>query len=88
VEVADDGGEADDLLAVEIDDEPEDAVRRRVVGPEVDLEDVALLADVVGDLEDGRDRRGDARPLVDPRLLDDRQRYSSPENRTGSPPIG
>ena len=36
VQVADDRADARDRLAVEVDDEPEDAVRRRVVRPEVD----------------------------------------------------
>jgi hypothetical protein len=51
---------------------------------EVDLEDVLRVR---RDLEDGRDRRRDARPLVDARALG-RQHYSASEKRTGSPPIG
>ena len=48
VEVADHGVDADDLLAVEVDDEAQDAVGRRVVRAEVDLEDVAGRGEVVG----------------------------------------
>ena len=40
VQVADDRADARDRLAVEVDDEAQDAVRGRVVGPEVDREDV------------------------------------------------
>ena len=40
VQVADDGREPDDVLAVEVDDQPQHAVRRRVVRAEVDGEDV------------------------------------------------
>ncbi len=93
VEVADHRLEAHDALAVQLDDEAEDAVRGRVVRPEVDLEDVAALAQRRIDLEHGRDRARDARALVDrgPRAVlgdGDRHRYSSSENRTGSPPSG
>jgi hypothetical protein len=45
VEVADHGLEPDHLFAVQIDDQTEHAVRRGVVRPEVDLEDVVLLAE-------------------------------------------
>jgi hypothetical protein len=104
VEVADDGAQAHDLLAVQIDDEPEDAVRGRVVRPEVDLEDVAGRGQLGRDGHDRRGRAGDARALVDARAAHDarvqasgeladralerRRHYSSPENRTGSPPSG
>ena len=40
VQVADDRAQPDDALAGEVDDEAEDAVRRRMVRAEVDLEDV------------------------------------------------
>ena len=80
-----------DVLAVEVDDQAQDAVRGRVVGPEVDGQDV--LEVVLGriDLEHGRDRAGDTRPLVDLGAGDDGHLpavYSSPEKRTGSPPRG
>ena len=88
VQVADHRAEADDLLPVQVDDQAQDAVRRRVVRPEVDLEQVLALAELLGDLEDRRDRRGDVAPLVDPRALDGHRHYSSSEKRTGSPPIG
>jgi hypothetical protein len=65
VQVADDRAQADDALAVELDDEPEDAVGRGVVRPEVDLEDVAAAAELLRHLQDRGDRRGDARALVD-----------------------
>src|SRR5881397_3959166 len=87
VEVADDGAQAHDPLAREVDDEPEDAVRRGMVGAEIDLEDVLRVAEVRRDLEDRGGRRGNSRPLVDPRARSDRH-YSSPLNRTGSPPSG
>ena len=45
VEVADDRLDALDALAVQLDDQPEDAVRGGVVRPEVDLEDVVVLAE-------------------------------------------
>ena len=44
VQVADDRAQADDALAVEVDDEAQHAVRRRVVRPEVDLQDVFGVA--------------------------------------------
>ena len=44
VQVADHRAQADDVLAVQVDDEPQDAVRRRVVRAEVDLEDVVVVA--------------------------------------------
>jgi hypothetical protein len=87
VEVADHRLQADDALAVQVDDQSEDAVRRGVVRPEVDLEDVPRLAEGGIDLEHGRDRRGDARALVDLRPGGDRH-YSASEKRTGSPPSG
>ena len=43
VHVADHGLEADDELAVEHGHEPQHAVRRRVVGPDVDLEQVRVV---------------------------------------------
>ena len=43
VQVADHGGDAGDVLAVEVDDEPEDAVRGGVVRAEVDRQDVVEL---------------------------------------------
>ncbi len=87
VEVADHGLEADDRLAVQLDDEPENAVHRRVVGAEVDLEDVRGLASVFRHGEDGRNRRGNAGSCVDLGVAGDGHQTSS-ENRTGSPPIG
>ena len=84
VQVADHGVQPDDGLAVQVDHEAEHAVRRRMVRAEVDLEDVL---GVRRDLEDGRDRRRDARALVDARALGC-QHYSASEKRTGSPPIG
>src|SRR5207247_358037 len=56
VEVADHRPQADDRLAVQVDDEAEDPVRRGMVRREVDLQDVAALADLRIDLEDRRDR--------------------------------
>ena len=97
VEVADHRREADDRLAVEVDDQAEDAVRGRMVRPEVDLHDVVRLVQLRRDVEDRRDARRDARALV-LRRRDDRpgrggrllgrDRHSASENRTGSPPIG
>jgi hypothetical protein len=86
VQIADDRLQADDRLAVELDDETEHAVHGRVVGAEVDLEDVRLAAAFLGHLDHRRDRRGDARALVDAGGRDRHQ--TSSENRTGSPPIG
>jgi hypothetical protein len=89
VEVTDDRADSDDLLAVEVDDEAQHAVRRRMVRAEVDLKDVAGLLELRRHSEDRRNRRGDARPRVDSLRGDDgHDRYSSPEKRTGSPPIG
>ena len=87
VQVAHDGPDADHALAVQVDDKSQDAVSGGVVRAEVDLEDVAGLGQLGRNGEDRRDRRGDARALVDPRSLDGGH-YSSPEKRTGSPPIG
>ena len=64
VEVADHGRDAHYLLAVQVDDQAQDAVRRRVVRPEVDLQHVFAVAQLLGDGEHGRDPRGDARALV------------------------
>jgi len=52
-------------LAVEVDDQAQDAVRRRVIRPEVDGQDVVGVPDRGVDLEDGRDRRRDPGALVD-----------------------
>ena len=49
VEVADHGLEPDDVLAVQVDDQAQHAVRRRVVRPEVDRHDVAGRQQLVGD---------------------------------------
>jgi hypothetical protein len=89
VEVADDGLEPFHLLAVQVDDQSQDAMGRRVVRPEVDLEDVALFTQGGIHLQDRGDRGRDPRPLVDlgRRPLDD-SHYSASENRTGSPPSG
>ena len=67
VQVADHGAQADDALAGEVDDEPEDAVGRRVVRAEVDLEDLVGGAELLGQHEHGGDRRRDPRAFVDPR---------------------
>src|SRR5438067_4036623 len=40
VQVADHRAQADDVLAVQVDDQAQDAVSRRVVRPEVDLQQV------------------------------------------------
>ena len=65
VEVADDGLDALDPFAVQLHDEAEDAVRGGVVRPEVDLEDVAFLAESRVDLQDRRDRARDPGAGVD-----------------------
>ena len=89
VQVADRRREADDLLAVQLGDQAQHAVGRRMVRAEVDLEQLARLAQRLGHLQHGRDRRGDPRSLVHrPRRLGRDRHYSSPEKRTGSPPIG
>ena len=91
VEIADDGLEAFDLLAVQIDDQAQHAVRGGMVRPEVDLKDVPLLAEGGIDLEDGRDGRGDPRSLrrSSPALARRQPRaHSALEKRTGSPPSG
>ena len=54
VEVADDRADAGDRLAVEVDDQAQDAVRRGVVRPEVDAEDVLEPVLLGVDLEDRR----------------------------------
>ena len=87
VEVADDRADARDRLAVEVDDEAEHAVRRGMVRPEVDAEDVLEPVLLGVDLEDRRHGLRDARPLVDARGREDRHQSSS-EKRTGSPPSG
>src|SRR5207244_6598431 len=88
VEVDDHGGEADNLLTVQVDDEPQYSMCRGMVRSEVDGEDVLRRLQLVGELEDARNRRRDARPFVDARPLRSERHYSSPEKRTGSPPIG
>jgi uncharacterized protein YciU (UPF0263 family) len=95
MEVADHGRDADDLLAVQVDDQAEDAVCRGMVGAEVDLEDVLARLQLLGDVEDRRHARRDARALV-LRLGNDRAAagggddggHSASLKRTGSPPIG
>ena len=87
VEIPDDRADAGDRLAVEVDDEAEDAVRRGMVRPEVDPQDVVEPVLLGIDLEDRRDGMRDARPLVDARRRQDRHQSSS-EKRTGSPPSG
>ncbi len=87
MEVADDGADARHRLAVEVDDEAQDAVGRGVVRPEVDAEDVLEPVLLGIDLENRRDGARDARPLVDPGAGQDRHQSSS-EKRTGSPPSG
>jgi hypothetical protein len=87
VHVADVGVQADHHLAVEGDDQPQHAVRRRVVGPEVDRDQVLagrrvdLAGRSRGDARRGA-QRDDARPL----LLGGAHLASV--NCTGSPPIG
>src|SRR5262249_30597445 len=92
VDVADLGVDTDDDLAVEVDDQPQDAVRRGVIRAEVDGQDVVGVLHRGIDLEYGRDRRRDPRSLVNRVFGQARaggeSHYSSPENRTGSPPIG
>ena len=87
VQVADHRLEPGDVLPVEVDDQPQDAVRRRVVRAEVDREDVLEVVLRGIDVEDRRAAGGDAGPLVDP-ALGDYGHYRSPEKRTGSPPSG
>ena len=87
VQVADDGADAGDRLAVEVDDEPQHAVGRGVVRAEVDAQDVLEPVLLGVDLEDRRDGMRDARPLVDARGGEDAHQSSS-EKRTGSPPSG
>jgi hypothetical protein len=74
--------------ALELDDESQHAVRRRMVRTEVDLEDVAAVAKRLRYLQHRRDRRRDPRTLVNARAFRGDGHYSSPEKRTGSPPIG
>ena len=90
VEVADDRADARDGLAVEVDDEPEDTVRGRVVRPEVDAQDVVEPVLLRIDLEDRRDGVRDARSLVDARRREDRHVSPRPRSerarrRAGSP---
>ena len=91
VQVADDGGEPDDFLAVQIDDQPQHAVRGGMVRPEVHREDVLRRPQVFAHLEHARDRRGDTRSLVDLRTLgSDRHLFLSAKigparRRSGSP---
>src|SRR5664279_2298576 len=99
VQVADDCVQADDLLAVEVEDQAEHAVRRRMVRPEVDPQDVVAVDQLGRNVEDRRHPLRDARALVR-RREDDRpvahaargclgcDRHSASEKRTGSPPIG
>ena len=89
VQVADHRAQADDVLAVELDDEPQHAVRRRVVRPEVDLEDVARSrAAPAGPAGSSGSARGCASPRRSSAAPGAIGHYSSPEKRTGSPPIG
>ena len=85
VQIADHGREPDDVLAVEVDDQPEHPVRGGMVRAEVDGEDV--LERRVG-LQHGRDRVRDPRAGVDRRPPLHDCHYSASEKRTGSPPIG
>ena len=77
------------MLAVQIDDQPQHAVRRRVVGAEVDGEDV--LEPRIR-LQDRRDGLGIRVPSYggapDGQAMGDGGHYSASEKRTGSPPIG
>jgi hypothetical protein len=90
VQIADHGRETHHVLAVQIDDQPQHAVRGGVIGPEVDGEDV--LEPRVG-LQNRRDGLGNARAVIGPGAADrdaavDGGHYSASEKRTGSPPIG
>ena len=67
VEVADDGADAGDRLAVQVDDEPQHAVGRGVVRAEVDPQDVVEPVPLGIDLEDRRHGMRDPGPLVDAR---------------------
>ncbi|MGZ8894553.1 MAG: hypothetical protein ACXW1X_07785, partial [Candidatus Aminicenantales bacterium] len=90
VQVADDGLEPDDVLAVEVDDQAQDAVRGGVVRAEVDGEHVLQPRVRLEDRRHAlRDPRAGVRTAAADRdaMLDDGH-YSAPENRTGSPPIG
>jgi hypothetical protein len=85
VEVADHGGEPDDVLAVQVDDEPQHAVRGGMVRPEVDRQHVFEVR--IG-REHGRNRLRNSGAVVDRRRAGRDGHYSSSEKRTGSPPIG
>ena len=89
MEVADHRANPCDVLTVEIDDQAKHAVRRGVVRAEVDGEDVVERVLLGVDLEDRRAWRWNPRAFVDARRRENGHRsYSSPEKRTGSPPIG
>ena len=91
VEVADHGLEPDDVLAVQVDDQAQHAVRRRMVRPEVDRHHVAGRAHARrGRAAPSGPGSGSACPRRSPRACA-RVRspsYSASEKRTGSPPIG
>src|SRR5581483_8965689 len=90
MQVADHGLDPGDVLAVEVDDQAQDAVRRRVVRPEVDRLDVAGRLQLRRGAKHRRRRAGNARALVDLRARGAGCGgcHSSPENLTGSPPSG
>ena len=91
VQVADHCSDTDDVLAVQVDDQPQHAVRGRVVGAEVDGEDVleprVRLQDRRDRLRDPRNPRTAGRPRTGRRWTTVGH-YSASEKRTGSPPIG
>ncbi len=98
VEVADHGRDADDLLAVEVDDQAQHAVRRRVVRAEVDLEDVLARRAAPRGRRGSSGTRdgmrepsywlvGDVRPAA-ARDESSGRAHCSSLKRTGSPPIG
>src|SRR4029450_1243867 len=67
VQVADDRADPDDRLAVEVDDEAQGAVGRRMIGSEVYGEDVLERVLLRIDVENRRHALRDARPTVDRR---------------------
>ena len=85
VQIADDRLQAAHLLAVEVDDEAEHAVRRRMVGTEVDREQLATERAFLAGLGDG-DALGDGvRHAFSGGVC---QVSCSSENSTTSPPTG
>ena len=85
VEVADDGFEAADLLAVQVDDEAQHAVRGRMVRAEVDREQLAAERAALAGLGDGDALRDRVRHAFSGGVC---HISCSSENSTGSPPTG